>query len=508
MPDENNTKSQTRLIISRPPFLGGGEWSIGEIRRINVVMGRNGSGKSLLLRGIETRWISQDSVDGFPFIARYIPPERGGPLQREPSFEESLRDAAWYRGQNLKNQAPQFRQMAASQWRRLKEVIVYRGRDDRSKDPLDTIDETVKLLNELLPKIKIEDTEGRGLAFASSSTGQSLDAVALSSGEAEAITLALEATVFGLESSNSPSHRLLLLDEPDVHIHPDLQVRLIAFLCKVAERYDFRIIIATHSTAILAELAKREDAGVHWLNEGSIIEFDRIRPVHERLAVVLDSYPLGSVLQRSPILLLEGEDDERVWHKARASSRERLKFVPVCCSGKDQLRTAEKVLDSMLSALLDIPNPNASFSLRDLDNASPENPLSPLSTVTRLRLACRDIENCLLSDEVLEQFGLTWDDLRTKVRSWLAQHSSEHPAHNALDTLMQNGADRRSVDIKSAADVLATLLSISSPTWQEAVGSAIGRAVEANSLQNSGENCLWTYLSAEVVSKLLSSSQT
>jgi predicted ATP-dependent endonuclease of OLD family len=46
----------------------------------------------------------------------------------------------------------------------------------------------------------------------------------VSSGEAELIALAIEVLVF---SRDSRSNRVLLLDEPDVHLHPDLQQRFV-----------------------------------------------------------------------------------------------------------------------------------------------------------------------------------------------------------------------------------------------------------------------------------------
>jgi predicted ATP-dependent endonuclease of OLD family len=52
---------------------------------------------------------------------------------------------------------------------------------------------------------------------------------------------------------SADSRGLLLLDEPDVHLHPDLQSRLVKFLVKLIDEFDFDILMATHSTSILGE---------------------------------------------------------------------------------------------------------------------------------------------------------------------------------------------------------------------------------------------------------------
>ncbi len=65
--------------------------------------------------------------------------------------------------------------------------------------------------------------------------------------------------------------RLMLIDEPDAHIHPDLQVRFADFLVGVAERFDVQVVVATHSTTLLAALGQfaKADAGVIYLDRRS-----------------------------------------------------------------------------------------------------------------------------------------------------------------------------------------------------------------------------------------------
>jgi hypothetical protein len=65
----------TDIDVVRPKFLGGGSWSLKGLRGINVLFGRNGSGKSLLLRKLR---------DLDPSSSHYIVPERSEEGMRRP----------------------------------------------------------------------------------------------------------------------------------------------------------------------------------------------------------------------------------------------------------------------------------------------------------------------------------------------------------------------------------------------------------------------------------------
>lgn len=72
--------------------------------------------------------------------------------------------------------------------------------------------------------------------------------------------------------------RLLLLDEPDSHIHPDRQRLLMSLLAERADSNDFQVLVATHSRHLLDELDGR--ARFHWMSGGARVdeeEFDRVR---------------------------------------------------------------------------------------------------------------------------------------------------------------------------------------------------------------------------------------
>ncbi len=64
--------------------------------------------------------------------------------------------------------------------------------------------------------------------------------------------------------------KLLILDEPDSHLHPNNQRLLARLLRKLNEETGCQIVISTHSRHLLEELA--DHALVHWISDGKIIE--------------------------------------------------------------------------------------------------------------------------------------------------------------------------------------------------------------------------------------------
>jgi energy-coupling factor transporter ATP-binding protein EcfA2 len=60
--------------------------------------------------------------------------------------------------------------------------------------------------------------------------------------------------------------RLLILDEPDAHLHPNNQRCLAEVLIDIAEQRNFQIILSTHSRHLLD--AFRNDAKIHWIRNG------------------------------------------------------------------------------------------------------------------------------------------------------------------------------------------------------------------------------------------------
>ena len=68
---------------------------------------------------------------------------------------------------------------------------------------------------------------------------------------------------------------VLLVDEPDIHLHPTVQERLASVLAEVAQEYSLRILLTTHSPFIVRGASI--GAKVYWLSDGRIESDDRFR---------------------------------------------------------------------------------------------------------------------------------------------------------------------------------------------------------------------------------------
>jgi len=66
---------------------------------------------------------------------------------------------------------------------------------------------------------------------------------------------------------------VLLIDEPDIHLHPSVQEKLITFLADVARKEGMKIIVSTHSPFIVR--GSPSYTKVYWLSEGRVETRDR-----------------------------------------------------------------------------------------------------------------------------------------------------------------------------------------------------------------------------------------
>jgi len=190
------------------------------LTQINIILGKNGSGKSILLRDIEKSF--KDNND---YEISYVTPERGGTLIYSAGIEQNAsQNKDWANDVKRKNQWTQFKEYSITQFRKL-ELIGLReleGNMDLRKDPSYSFNSVVDTINELLPNINIKRSESGGFDIFLRDSSTKLQPSQISSGESELISLAIECSVF--EKMCKPEKiNFLLLDEPDVHLHPDLQ---------------------------------------------------------------------------------------------------------------------------------------------------------------------------------------------------------------------------------------------------------------------------------------------
>jgi predicted ATPase len=130
--------------------------------------------------------------------------------------------------------------------------------------------------------------------------------------------------------------RIMLIDEPDAHLHPDKQERLIEALERAADEFETQIILTTHSPHIVR--ASSPKAKLVWMHQGRVESHDD--DAIRRL--------LGwGGLDKSAMLFVEDEDDKPI----RALLRQwpdLSRRIAVCrCFGVDNL-PKDKLLKGLL----------------------------------------------------------------------------------------------------------------------------------------------------------------
>lgn len=126
-----------------------------------------------------------------------------------------------------------------------------------------------------------------------------------------------------LAYSSAYSPKLLLLDEPDSHIHPDRQRALMHLLHRLSTEQDFQVVIATHSRHLLDEF--EPEASFHWLSKGSKVDesdFDRVRVLMD-----LGALDQGDLLKQGQVKCVVLSEDAMAADTHKRSRKSALRIL-------------------------------------------------------------------------------------------------------------------------------------------------------------------------------------
>lgn len=457
------------IEIDRHPSLGGDKWVLKGLTGITTILGKNGSGKSQLLRA----WRDQDAQN-----IHYVAPERGGEMDMQPRLIAQENDGNLRRNNSQRNFTPDYRRRIVA---RITTYLSYRGNYREEIAPAGP-EEIEKHFATLLTDFELRLNPSK-LPPYELIRNDSAKAVAnvdeLSSGEAQLVTLALDIlTIAAIWKIQSIKNGVLLVDEPDAHIHPDLQVRFADFICKVAKDFGFQVVVATHSASLLASL------GNFGGKEASVIYMSRTKKEYvaqkfdatmREISAILGGHLLMGPLFGAPILLVEGDDDFRIWGQVPRHHHLNLSVVP--CGGDDIInyqQRIESVLASMTSS-----NETIGYALRDGDKNLPQpTPARPQDKIRFIGLACLEAENLYLTNEVLSDMGIDWAVAREKL-SQVSGYGSKNGGLRALVNI-----DRKKDDIKNYINELANILDEKKLHWTVRVGKALGRQTPTGELRD------------------------
>jgi predicted ATPase len=472
------------------PNVGG--FRLTGLSRINVILGKNGCGKSWLLKKVEQ---GLRGAAGFDQI-RYVSPERGGILRYESGVEQNIEQHGnWLDDTRRSNQVSSFRAQSFTLFRRL-EMAVLRGieRDHVREGYIPrTFDDTLDKLNLLLDRVRLVRDPAKTFRIVDRSSGEDVTPEAISSGETELISLGIEFLSFAKQATKD-ARNVIFVDEPDVHLHPDLQDRLARFIVELLATEPVAMVIATHSTPILAGLAQDPDTRVAFKRDGdTALNFKAVSDVDRTILPIFGAHPLSNVFNQAPVLLIEGEDDERIWQQAVRSANGRIRVYPCVVGSVDKFSDFEGEVNSLIEAVYE--NAKA-FSLRDRDLHP--GTIDDVGHLVRMRLACRAAENLMLTDDALALAGTGWDGLRVEIEAWAGGHP-DHKYAGAMQEFINSGLDRKNHSLKDIRNILVSLMT--NKPWEVLVGQAI--AAVARGEGGNGEHSIRVYLGAKACEHLL-----
>ncbi len=217
----------------------------------------------------------------------------------------------------------------------------------------------------------------------------------LSSGEREVVKVAFDLIWKRL------THSIILLDEPELHLHPTLLFRLVETLKEFGGGTN-QLILFTHSADLIStyyssgniffiDASAAASNQAHQLSSLSIAHSSVLRAVSANLGL----FAVGKRL-----IFVEGQDasvDRLVYHKVAQISFQDAYILPI--GSVNNILALRSVVDELANAIFGIDL----FLVRDRDGLSDDS-VSTLEANPRFRaLPRRHVENYLLDPEILSQ---------------------------------------------------------------------------------------------------------
>lgn len=447
------------INIGRPSHLGGGSWGLTGLTNITVLFGKNGSGKSILLRA----WRDTD----VPNI-HYIIPERIGTLEFQPNFMAEQINPQQRKDRSTTNFSDSYRQQIIS---RIQGYFISRGAS-RTNELKGNPNELEELLTSLLPDFTIS-LRGQNPPYLLKrlSNGEEITNInALSSGESQLLTIALDVlTISAIWDIEEKAKRIILIDEPDAHLHPDLQVRFADFLIGVTKKFKIQFVVATHSTTLLSALGQfgnDKTSVIYLLKAQSNYVAQKFSDNLKELSACLGGHVLMGPLFGAPLLLVEGDDDYRVWSQVPRHGQINLAVIP--CNG-DEIKNYQKLLEKLFAS---ISEPKIlGHSLLDGDKGLPQpNENSTQNYIKFIKLDCHECENLFLTNEVLTTLGLTWEQAKEKLTADASNYGNKK---EIIESLV--AADRKTFDVKRIINEVGKILDNKNVHWTTRLGNKLGK---------------------------------
>lgn len=365
------------------------ELKITNLSRVNILFGKNGTGKSTYIRNVY-----QTQQSDFHLIV----PERGGNNMAYQSsiFDQETRDGD-RKSVRSKNWDQQYRERAISRTVAITQSVGYKTLKRVEQEDMDA-SSIESLFKVFLPEInaKFSEDQPYAIEFYTDENTKITDTSILSSGQVEALSLASDIITQAVLWKGE--NKCILVDEPDAHLHLDLQNRFAIFIDEISTNFGLQFIITTHSQALMAALMNVSDSISIACLDGRSTEIRAIKKDESfNLSNLLSSdLALAKILGRK-IVIVEGNDDFLVWNQA--ARNQNFEDITLIEAGGGDIYQYKKYTEAILNAVSDDPT-QLGITLCDRDDKNDASHDSG-SLLPVKRLGCYSVENLLLTNEVL-----------------------------------------------------------------------------------------------------------
>lgn len=407
-------------LIDTTRMLDSGEipTKLNRLNHITVLLGKNGTGKSSLLRNVYKS--DQD-------MYHLVVPERAGETRYSADFAAQELDRNNRLNSKSRNLDPNFRERAISKLGTLLQKAGFNALKGKTvgftKGDLQT------MLQIFLPDFQFEIKNEPNFVdlMKVKEDGEIViqGVEQLSSGQAEALTIGVEILAqSGIWDVDERNGRVLLIDSPDAHLHLDLQIRFSEFLHEISERFNLQLIVTTHSLSLLGAIAALfgENCSIIFLDSSSQ-EFSgkKVDEHNQIISGLLSGDLLLAELFGKKVLLVEGNDDFLVWNQViRMQSGPSLALISA--HGSD-IYKYKSMAESVAQSLSDSVSQKG-ITMVDGDGKRPatnkKGEFFPLK-----RLECQSLENLYFTEQVFAYLGVDLEKFTTVIDAKIDEFSEE-----------------------------------------------------------------------------------
>ncbi|MCC5668322.1 ATP-binding protein [Nostoc sp. CHAB 5784] len=275
------------------------------------------------------------------------------------------------------------------------EILIKQGERTMSLDFPDPLLPFKNAFSQLLAPKELLEPEARQQELFYSYEGQQFPLSSLSSGEREVVNIIFDFLL------RNPSHSIIIFDEPELHLHPELSYKLLQTIQTIGNNNQF--IYCTHSPDIIT--ASLENSVIFIAppigttsNQAILVREDD--ETHEALQKIGQS--IGIVALGKKLVLVEGSDsslDKQVYGAILKNKFPNLVLVP--SGGKEVITSFSSIITSILERTIWGVE---FFMLCDRDAVPLSVSTSSLEDAGKGRfkiLKCYHLENYFLDEKVL-----------------------------------------------------------------------------------------------------------